>query len=89
MHQGRVILSGDPREIVTTLRGKLWRRQLDKRELPSLRASHRVISTQLLAGVPVVHVYSETPLADFEPLEPDLEDVYFYHIESTAQRVAA
>ena len=89
VHQGRVILSGDPREIVTTLRGKLWRRQLDKRELPSLRASHRVISTQLLAGVPVVHVYSETPLADFEPLEPDLEDVYFYHIESTAQRVAA
>jgi hypothetical protein len=37
-----------------------------------------VISTKLLAGRTVVHVYSETPPgADFELVEPDLEDVYF------------
>ncbi len=89
VNKGRVVLSGDPREIVATLRGNLWRRQLDKRELPALRASHRVISTQLLAGVPVVHVYSEDALPGFEPLEPDLEDVYFYHIESAGQLAAA
>jgi ABC-2 type transport system ATP-binding protein len=87
--KGKVILSGDPREIVATLRGKLWRREVDKRDLPSLHASYRVISTQLLAGVPVVHVYDESAPPGFEPLEPDLEDVYFYHINTNDRRVAA
>ena len=89
VNKGSVILSGDPRAIVDTLRGKVWRRQVEKRELPSLQASHRVISTQLLAGVPVVHVYAESMPSGFEPLAPDLEDVYFYHINSTERRVAA
>jgi ABC-2 type transport system ATP-binding protein len=89
VNKGQVILSGDPRAIVDTLRGKVWRRQVDKRELPALQASHRIISTQLLAGVPVVHVYADTMPLGFEPLEPDLEDVYFYHINSTERRVAA
>jgi len=87
--KGKVIVSGDPRQIVATLRGKVWRRQVDKRELPALQASHRVISTQLLAGVPVVHVYDESAPAGFEPLEPDLEDVYFYHINTSNRRAAA
>lgn len=87
--KGRVVLSGDPRQIVDTLRGKLWRRQVDKRELPSLQAAHRVISTQLLAGVPVVHVYADTPPAGFEPLAPDLEDVYFYHLAYGTRSAAA
>ena len=89
VNKGTVILSGDPREIVATLRGKLWRRQVDKRELPALQASHRVISTQLLAGVPVAHVYAESAPPGFEALEPDLEDVYFFHINTSERRVAA
>jgi ABC-2 type transport system ATP-binding protein len=37
-----------------------------------------VISTKLLAGRIVVHVYCDTaPGPDFEPVKPDLEDVYF------------
>lgn len=87
--KGRVVLSGDPRHIVDTLRGKLWRRQVEKRELPSLQAAHRVISTQLLAGVPVVHVYADTAPVGFEALEPDLEDVYFYHLAYGTRSAAA
>jgi hypothetical protein len=37
-----------------------------------------VISTKLLAGRTVVHVFGErSPGAEFEPVEPDLKDVYF------------
>lgn len=37
-----------------------------------------MISTKLLAGRTIVHVYGETlPGAEFEPVEPDLKDVYF------------
>ena len=39
---------------------------------------HAVISTKLLAGRTVVHVYSDAaPGPGFDPSEPDLEDVYF------------
>ncbi len=49
-----------------------------KDELPEVEREHAVISTKLLAGRTVVHVYSDTaPGAGFEPAEPDLEDVYF------------
>ena len=37
-----------------------------------------MISTKLLAGRTVVHVYGDgAPGAGFEAAEPDLEDVYF------------
>ena len=37
-----------------------------------------MISTKLLAGRTIVHVYAESsPGAAFETVEPDLEDVYF------------
>ena len=37
-----------------------------------------VISTKRLAGRTVVHVHADaSPGADFERVEPDLEDVYF------------
>ncbi len=87
--RGRVVLQGDPREIVGTMRGKVWRRAVEKRDLAAVRAGHRVISVQLLAGAPVARVYSETPPAGFEPAEPDLEDVYFFHLAPADRELAA
>jgi hypothetical protein len=47
-------------------------------ELPALEAELPVISTKLMAGRTVAHVYAESPPgAEFEPVEPDLKDVYF------------
>ena len=43
-----------------------------------MERTHAVISTKLLAGKTVVHVYADgSPGDGFEPVEPDLEDVYF------------
>ena len=89
INQGRVVLAGDPRQIIAGLRGKLWRREVAKHDLAAVQASHQVISTQLLAGVPVVHVYSESAPAGFEPMEPDLEDVYFHQLGLAGRREAA
>ena len=87
--RGRVVLRGDPREIVDTMRGKVWRRAVEKRDLAAVRAEYRVISVQLLAGSPVARVYSETPPPGFEPAEPDLEDVYFFHLAPADRELAA
>jgi len=47
-------------------------------ELAALESAHSVISTRLLAGQTIAHVYAETPPgAGFEAVEPDLKDVYF------------
>ena len=89
INQGQVVLAGDPRQIIAGLRGKLWRREVAKGDLAAVQASHQVISTQLLAGVPVVHVYSDSAPAGFESMEPDLEDVYFHQLGLAGRREAA
>ena len=39
---------------------------------------HTVISTRLLSGRTLIHVYADRyPGDDFEPIHPTLEDVYF------------
>lgn len=75
---GEILLEAEPLRAVADLRGHIWRRITSKAELAAIERDHAVISTKLLAGRTVVHVYDETaPGAGFEAVEPDLEDVYF------------
>jgi ABC-2 type transport system ATP-binding protein len=75
--QGKLLLSGQPREQVGKLQGKIWRRVVARDELASVQAATPTISTRLQAGSTIVRAYSHTPLAGFECVEADLEDVYF------------
>ena len=76
--RGSILLEADPLGAIATLRGKVWRRVIDRSELAGVERTHAVISTKLLAGRTVVHVYSDTqPAGDWHVVEPDLEDVYF------------
>jgi ABC-type multidrug transport system ATPase subunit len=86
---GQVLYTGVPEAIIATLRGKIWRRVAAKSELAELASKLHVISTRLITGRPVVHVYHEgAPGPDFEPVQPDLEDVYFHQITSASRRAA-
>ena len=76
--RGKILLEAEPLAAVAALRGRIWRRVIARDELARVEAEHAVISTKLLAGRTVVHVYGDTqPGAGFEPVEADLEDVYF------------
>ncbi|CAA9294866.1 MAG: ABC transporter, ATP-binding protein [uncultured Cytophagales bacterium] len=78
INRGQILLEAEPLAAVAALKGRIWRKLIEKRALPQLEREHRVISTKLLGGRTLVHVYSpEGPGAGFEPVEPDLEDVYF------------
>jgi ABC-type multidrug transport system ATPase subunit len=78
INRGEILLEAEPLRAVDELRGRIWRRVVPRTELQEVEREHAVISTKLLAGRTVVHVYGEaSPGADFEPVEPDLEDVYF------------
>jgi hypothetical protein len=75
---GRILLEGQPARAVEALRGHIWRRQVDRAELPRFEQAMPVISTTLAAGRTVIHVYADVPPdPTFEPVEPDLKDVYF------------
>jgi ABC-2 type transport system ATP-binding protein len=76
--RGHILLEAEPLRAIDAVRGRIWRRIVDRAELPAVEQRHAVISTRLLAGRTVVHVYAESsPGAEFMPVEPGLEDVYF------------
>jgi ABC-type multidrug transport system ATPase subunit len=76
--RGQILLEAEPPRAIEHLRGRIWRRVLSKQELADVEREHAVISTKLLTGRTVVHVHADTsPANGFEPVEPDLEDVYF------------
>ncbi|HYR28259.1 MAG TPA: ABC transporter ATP-binding protein, partial [Thermoanaerobaculia bacterium] len=76
--RGEILLAGAPADVIANIRGRIWRRSVTREGLPALEQEHSVISTKLLAGQTIAHVYAEeSPGAGFEPVEPDLKDVYF------------
>ena len=78
INQGRILLETEPLGAIERLQGRVWKKILERAELPEYERAHRVISTKLFAGRLVIHVYSEQrPDASFDPVDLDLEDVYF------------
>lgn len=87
IHQGRVMVTGDPLTLVRELDGMVWRKSLEPAEAASFHDNHEVISTRLFAGRTTVHVFNpEPPDSSFEPVTPDLEDLYFATIKGAAFR---
>ena len=81
MDGGRVIIEGGPNDVLKAVSGRIWKRTIDKAELADAQSRYRVVSTRLVAGRPVLFVYSEeSPGDNFEPVAADLEDAYFYYI---------
>jgi len=70
--RGRILLEAEPEYAVTALAGRIWRRVIERAELPELERTRAVISTKLQAGKTVVRVFGDaSPGAGFEPAEPD------------------
>jgi ABC-type multidrug transport system ATPase subunit len=84
IHQGEVLATGEPSEVIANLRGRIWKRFVDKSDLARVQAEHQVISTRLFQGRPLIHVHANERPAGFDPVEPDLEDVYFTTIKRAA-----
>jgi ABC-type multidrug transport system ATPase subunit len=75
---GRIVKTGAPLALVDQLRGRIWKKTIDKGELEACRARFSVISTRLFAGRTVIHIEADSDPGDgFEPVAGGLEDVYF------------
>jgi ABC-type multidrug transport system ATPase subunit len=78
INKGRILVEGEPLAAVSSLRGKNWRRIVERAEVDRVSREQSVISTRLLAGRTVVHVRADgSPGEDWQEVDPSLEDVYF------------
>jgi ABC-2 type transport system ATP-binding protein len=78
IEKGRITLEAEPIAAIQSLQGRIWRRLIQRSELPDYQQRMRVVSTKLLGGKTQVKVFAEAQPADgFEPAEASLEDVYF------------
>src|SRR5688572_4787929 len=76
--RGEILLEAEPLRAIDDLRGRIWRRTVSREALATLEREQPVIATKMLAGRTIVHVYAESsPGTEYEPVEPDMKDVYF------------
>jgi ABC-2 type transport system ATP-binding protein len=87
---GRIVRTGAPHTLVDQLDGRVWKKTVDKGELPALREGYDVISTRLVAGRTVAHVLADSDPGDgFEHQIGGLEDVYFSALHGARAPVAS
>ncbi|MEO9965325.1 MAG: ABC transporter ATP-binding protein [Reichenbachiella sp.] len=86
INKGEVLLKGNPMESIETLKGKIWKKVVEKAELDDYKANYKVVSEKLISGKPIIHVFADDlPDSSFESVSADLEDVYFAQIFSSEQ----
>ena len=83
INQGQVCLKGNPLQILEELKGKVYKKTIEKQELSLYKQNYQVISEKLFLGKPTIHILSDAnPGNGFLLINADLEDVYFSEIFS-------
>ncbi|MFZ6666179.1 ABC transporter ATP-binding protein [Peijinzhouia sedimentorum] len=81
INKGKVVVQGNPLQIIESLNGRLYEKTIPKNELEHYKKEYHVISDRLYLGRQLVHVLSDThPGESFKPIEANLEDVYMSQI---------
>jgi ABC-type multidrug transport system ATPase subunit len=89
INKGEVLLTGKPLDAIAAIEGQVWRKTVSREALPGLQQSLTVLSTRLVGGQPVIHVFApQRPAEGFEAVAPDLEDVYFGQLSQHRAKLA-
>lgn len=81
INKGQVLLKGNPIDSIESIKGKIWRKIIEKKELEDYKSNFNVVSEKLISGKPIIHIYADaSPDSTFESVPADLEDVYFAQI---------
>jgi ABC-type multidrug transport system ATPase subunit len=90
IHEGRILVEGAPEELTGRLKGRIWRRVIQKEALEDVKARYSVISNRLHAGQTVIHVLADrAPSVEFEAIDGELEDLYFATLSESRGKAAA
>src|ERR1700683_3927946 len=79
---GELLVEGAPADALAALHGKIWSKIVSTDdELRAMESQMRVVSTHLIGGKHEVRVFADSsPGAGFQPVDSDLEDVYFLNL---------
>ena len=81
INKGQVCLKGNPKKILEDMKGKVYKKTIQKQELNSYKQNYQVISERLFSGKPNIHILSDVNPGDgFTLINAELEDVYFSEI---------
>lgn len=81
MGDGQIVARGAPEDLIAKIKGKVWRKKMDKGDVEAAKRGRKVLSTRLLMGGVILSVLADTAPEDgFEQDDPDLEDAYFAHL---------
>ncbi|UXK07326.1 ABC transporter ATP-binding protein [Shewanella putrefaciens] len=85
---GKILLKGNPRQLVSELTEKIWTKTVSQAQAQELEAQLPVISKRLFAGRTVLNVMAETCPEGFTPATAGLEDLYFSTLHSHRRQAA-
>lgn len=80
INKGIIVSEGSPSYFIEQLKGKLWRKAIQKESLSQLESQFRVISKQLIEKVMHITIFDENCPEGFNSIEPSLEHVYFNNL---------
>jgi ABC-2 type transport system ATP-binding protein len=78
--KGRVLIQKSPLEALGILENKIWSKIITRNELDDYSSKYKIVSSRLNAGKVLIKVFDNNKPNGFEPIEPDLEDIYFSYI---------
>jgi len=78
INKGELVLQGEPLQLISEIKGKVYQKTILKNELPSYRSEYQVINEQHYLGKPMIQILSSSSPGDgFLPTQVGLEEVYF------------
>ncbi len=88
MGEGRILVEGEPQEMIKRLEGRLWKKIVAWDEVAAIKKILPVVSTRMVAGKIEIRVVARTcPDEDLVETPPTLEDVYFATLEKHGVQV--
>lgn len=88
MGNGEILLTGEPKQVMDSIRGNVWQKRISRQALGEYQQEYKVILSHLNAGETVIHVFSDSQPEGFDPVEADLEDVYFATLKNNGIAVS-
>ncbi len=85
LNHGQLLLHATPEAATAALDGNIWTRNIPANELPTYGSRHNVLSSAYNRDNSLrIRVLSELSPEGFNPVKPNLEDVYFAALSSQA-----
>lgn len=83
MNKGHLVYQGTPQKGIDELKGKVWKKIIQRNQVADYKKKYHVISDKLVAGKPLIHILATSdPENDFETTPPSIEDVFFSKINT-------